>query len=128
MDTSKITGLHQVGVVSGDELEQLARSPYTSPRVLRELANSSDTYVQLALAENVKTPESALFALGDRGNILVKIALASNPSSPCYLLEMISNTDEVELLEAIASHPSAHDSTRELCARRAERIKRQGSM
>ena len=41
MDTSKITGLHQIGIVSGAELEQLARSPYTSPRVLRELANSS---------------------------------------------------------------------------------------
>ena len=128
MDTSKITGLHQVGVVSGEELEQLARSPYTSPRVLAELANSSDTYVQLALAENVKTPESALLSLGNRGNILVKIALARNPSSPCYLLERISNTDEVELLEAIASHPSAHDSTRTLCARRAERIKRKGSL
>jgi|GEM_PF-3067989 len=128
MDTSKITGLHQVGVVSGDELEQLARSPYTSPRVLGELANSSDTYVQLALAENVKTPESALLSLGNRGNILVKIALASNPSSPCYLLGRISNTDEVELLEAIASHPSADDSTRELCARRVERIKRKGSL
>lgn len=128
MDTSKITGLHQIGVVSGEELEQLARSPYTSSRVLAELANSSDTYVQLALAENVKTPESALLSLGDRGNILVKMALARNPSSPCYLLERISNTDEVELLEAIASHPSAHDSTRELCARRAERIKRNGSL
>ena len=128
MDTSKITGLHQIGVVSGAELEQLARSPYTSPRVLRELANSSDTYVQLALAENEHTPESVLFALGNRGNILVKIALASNPSSPCYLLGRLSNTDEVELLEAIASHPSADDSTRELCARRAEHIKRQGSM
>nr|DAN45346.1 MAG TPA: leucine rich repeat protein [Caudoviricetes sp.] len=128
MDTSKITGLHQIGVVSGAELEQLARSPYTSPRVLRELANSSNTYVQLALAENVKTPESALFALGDRGNILVQIAVASNPSSPCYLLERLSNTDEVELLEAIASNPSAHDITRTRCARRAERIKRQGSM
>lgn len=128
MDTSKITGLHQIGVVSGEELEQLARSPYTSPRVLRELANSSDTYVQLALAENEHTPESALFVLGDRGNILVQIAVASNPSSPCYLLERLSNSDEVELLETIASNPSAHDSTRGLCARRAERIKRNGSL
>ena len=96
--------------------------------MLRELANSSDTYVQLALAENEHTPESALFVLGDRGNILVQIAVASNPSSPCYLLERLSNSDEVELLEAIASNPSANDSTRELCARRAERIKRNGSL
>lgn len=128
MDTSKITGLHQIGVVSGDELEQLARSPYTSPRVLRELANSSDTYVQLAIAENERTPESALFVLVDRGNILVQIAVASNPSSPCYLLGRLSNTDKIELLEAIASNPSADDSTRELCALRAERIKRKGSL
>ena len=128
MDTSKITGLHQIGVVSGAELEQLARSPYTSPRVLRELANSSDTYVQLALAENEHTPESVLFTLGDRGNILVQIAVASNPSSPAYLLQRLSNTDEVELLEAIASNSSARDNTRRLCASLAEHIKRQGSM
>lgn len=128
MDTSKITGLHQIGVVSGAELEQLARSPYTSPRVLAELANSSDTYVQLALAENEHTPESVLFTLGDRGNTLVQIAVASNPSSPAYLLQRLSNTDEVELLEAIANNSSARDNTRRLCASLAEHIKRQGSM
>ena len=71
-------------------LADVAKHPQVSVEILEHLASYPNPHVQLAIAQNIKTPEELqkrlIRQLADSSYINIKIELASNPKTPVEIL------------------------------------------
>ncbi|MGB3650741.1 MAG: hypothetical protein WBA41_05955 [Rivularia sp. (in: cyanobacteria)] len=76
-------------------LTNIARHPQVSTEILEHLTQYPNSNVQLAIAENPKTPEelriSLLEQLSVNSNVYIKVKIASNPQTPIAVLEQLAN-------------------------------------
>lgn len=72
----------------------------TKPERLMELAQSSDTWVLLALGENPNLPPAGLAILADHGDPSVRLRPAWAARTPRHVLEGLSNDSDEDVREA----------------------------
>lgn len=83
----------------------------TDPQQLAILAESSWSWVRLAVAQNPHTPPEVLVKLAGDAYEKIQLAVTRNPGSPEGAIAMLANHSENSIREAVAKHPNASEST-----------------
>ncbi|MEG3895206.1 MULTISPECIES: hypothetical protein [unclassified Microcoleus] len=83
----------------------------TEPQQLATLAESSWSWVRLAVAQNPHASPEVLVKLAGDAYEKIQLAVAINPASPEGAIAMLANHPENSVRDAVAKHPNASEAT-----------------
>ncbi len=107
------------------ERQQLARSPYTPPPLLKLLADDEDVGVVEAVARNKRTPPSVLEQLARHRRFKVRRGVARNKATPPHVLERLARDRAVKVLRQVALNPNTPPHALErLASHRLPRVRK----
>lgn len=100
---------------------KVAANPYTPADVIIRLAKDEQSFVRLAVTENVKAPEDALrILLQSEERLAIRHGVLGNPNVTTSLLRLLKDDNSASIAQKLVTHPAADTSLLEYMSNNEE--------
>lgn len=87
---------------------KVASNPHTPAEIITRLAEDEQSFVRLAVSQNVNAPEDALrILLHSREKLAIRHGVLDNPGITSSLLRLLKDDSSSSVAQKVAAHPAA---------------------